>query len=140
MKKIMLIMVLSFALWSCNDKTKVETSAEQKIEAVSKQDTSATKAQITFYELGSVNCIPCKQMKPVMESIEKKYGDQIKVIFYDVNKEPNRTEEFGIRLIPTQVFINKEGKEIHRHEGFYPESEIDKFLSEQGLKIKNQEK
>jgi thioredoxin 1 len=36
--------------------------------------------QITFIELGSVNCIPCK----AMQAIEEKYGDQIKVVFYDV--------------------------------------------------------
>jgi thiol-disulfide isomerase/thioredoxin len=32
------------------------------------------KPKVTFIELGSVNCIPCKQMQPVMKSIEEKYG------------------------------------------------------------------
>ena len=42
--------------------------------------------KVTFVELGSVNCIPCKQMQPIMKSVEEKYGDQVKVIFYDVWK------------------------------------------------------
>lgn len=90
---------------------------------------------VTFVELGSVNCIPCKQMQPVMKAIQEKYDKQIKVIFYDVWKEDQRkyAEEYGIRLIPTQVFLDKEGKEIFRHEGFFPEAEIDKFLQKQGL-------
>lgn len=40
--------------------------------------------KVTFIELGSVKCIPCKEMQPVMKSIEKKYGSQVKVIFHDV--------------------------------------------------------
>jgi len=98
-----------------------------------------TKAKITFIELGSVRCIPCRQMQPVMKSVDEKYGDQVKVIFYDVwTDEGNKyAEQYKIDLIPTQVFLDKDGKEIFRHVGFYPEKEIDKFLQEQGLTIIN---
>lgn len=62
---------------------------------------------ITFVELGSVNCIPCRAMQPVMQSIEKKYGAQIQVVFYDVwtPAQQHYARDFGIRLIPTQVFF-----------------------------------
>jgi thioredoxin 1 len=91
---------------------------------------------ITFVELGSVNCIPCKRMQPVMKAIEAKYGEQIKVILYDVWKSDQKkyAKDYHIRLIPTQVFLNKEGKELFRHEGFWSEEEIDIFLQQQGLK------
>lgn len=96
------------------------------------------KPKVTFVELGSVNCIPCKQMQPVMKAIEEKYGDQVKVIFYDVWKDDQKkyAKQYGIKLIPTQVFLDSNGKEFHRHEGFYPEAEIDKILQAKGLKIK----
>ncbi len=98
----------------------------------------ASTAKVTFVELGSVNCIPCKQMQPVMKAIEEKYGDQIKVVFYDVWKEDQKkyATQYGIKLIPTQVFLDSNGKEFHRHEGFYPEAEIDKILQGKGLKPK----
>ena len=98
--------------------------------------TESVKPKVTFIELGSVNCIPCKPMQPVMKSIEEKYGEQVKVIFYDVWKADQKqyAQKYGIRLIPTQVFFDEEGKEFHRHEGFYPESEIEKLLQAQGLK------
>ncbi|MFZ1519907.1 MAG: thioredoxin family protein [Ignavibacteriaceae bacterium] len=98
----------------------------------------ASTAKVTFVELGSVNCIPCKQMQPVMKAIEEKYGDQVKVIFYDVWKEDQKkyATQYGIKLIPTQVFLDANGKEFHRHEGFYPETEIDKILQGKGLKPK----
>ncbi|MBZ0198548.1 MAG: thioredoxin family protein [Ignavibacteriaceae bacterium] len=95
------------------------------------------KAKVTFVELGSVNCIPCKQMQPVMKAIEKKYGSQVKVIFYDVWKSEQKkyAQQYGVKLIPTQVFLDENGKEFHRHEGFYPENEIDKILGGRGLKV-----
>ena len=99
----------------------------------------AIKPKITFIELGSVNCIPCKMMQPVMKNIEKKYGAQVKVIFYDVWTQEQRpyAEKYGIKLIPTQIFLDKSGKEFHRHEGFYPEAEVDKILQSKGVQLSN---
>jgi thioredoxin 1 len=91
--------------------------------------------QITFIEIGSVTCIPCQKMQPVMKAIEQKYGMQIKVVFHDVKKDKAVAEKYNIRVIPTQIFIDDKGKEIFRHEGFYPEGEIDKLLQANGLKI-----
>ena len=97
---------------------------------------ASSNVRITFIELGSVNCIPCKAMQPVMKAIEEKYGDQIKVIFYDVWKQDQKHygQEYRIRLIPTQVFLDAADKEIYRHEGFFPEVEIDNLLQSHGLK------
>ncbi len=97
------------------------------------------KPKVTFIELGSVRCVPCKMMQPVMKNIEKKYGEQIKIIFYDVwtPEQKKYAQEYKIRVIPTQVFLDENGNEFHRHEGFYPEEEIDKLLKSKGLKEKN---
>ena len=98
-----------------------------------------SKPKVTFVELGSINCIPCKQMQPITKDIENRYGDQVKVIFYDVWKSEQKkyAQQYGIQLIPTQVFLDANRKEFHRHEGFYPEEEIDKILQSKGLKRKS---
>jgi thioredoxin 1 len=100
--------------------------------------TKELKPKVTFIELGSVNCIPCKMMQPVMKAVEEKYGEQVKVIFYDVwtQEQKKYAQQYKIKLIPTQVFLDENGKEFFRHEGFYPESEIDKLLQVRGLKPK----
>ncbi len=92
---------------------------------------------ITFVELGSVKCVPCRMMQPVMKNIEKKYAGQVKVIFYDIWKDDQKqyAKDYDIRIIPTQVFLDKSGKEVFRHEGFFPESEIDALLAKHGLKV-----
>lgn len=100
------------------------------------------KPKVIFVELGSVNCIPCKKMQPVMRAIEAKYGNQVQVLFYDVwtiEQEPY-AQKYGIRLIPTQVFMDENGKEFFRHEGFFAEEEIHKLLQLRGLKPLPQKK
>ena len=115
-----------------------DTTSVKKNQELNKEKNDTLRPIITFVELGSVNCIPCKKMQPVMKAIEEKYGDQIEVVFYDVWKPEQRkyAKEYGIRLIPTQVFLNQEGIELYRHEGFFPEESIDKFFREQGISPK----
>ncbi len=99
------------------------------------QEKQSVRPSITFIELGSVNCIPCKKMQPVMKAIEQKYGETVKVIFYDVWTEEQKpfAKQYGVRLIPTQVFLDENGKEFFRHEGFYPEDAIHKLFKQRGV-------
>jgi len=102
----------------------------------SDQETSKNKYKVTFIELGSVRCIPCQQMQPVIKSIEEKYGKDVKVVFHDVWTEAGApyAKQFGIEAIPTQVFLDKEGKEFFRHVGYFPEEELIKVLRQKGVK------
>ena len=102
---------------------------------VSQSDVPTGNYQAAFVELGSVNCIPCKQMKSVMDAIEKEYAGKVKVVFHDVWTKEGKPygEQYGIRVIPTQVFIDKNGKEIFRHEGYFPKEAVEKVLSDAGV-------
>ena len=93
-----------------------------------------SKAQVTFIELGSVSCIPCRAMQPVMRDLEKKFGDQIRIVFYDIVQDEAPGKTYNIRVIPTQVFLDQSGHEFHRHEGFYPLEDIERLLRNRGLK------
>jgi thioredoxin 1 len=130
---VVILIVLAGLLISCG---KSETKGNNN--TAGKKDTKVTTDyKIEFVELGSVNCIPCKKMQPVMASIEKKYAGQVKVTFHDVWKDDAPAKKYGIDLIPTQVFLDAGGKELMRHQGFFPEEDIDKFLQSQGLNISN---
>jgi thioredoxin 1 len=93
-----------------------------------------SKFKITFIELGSVNCIPCRQMQPIMKEIAAEYSGQVRVVFYDVWKNPAPGEHYKIQLIPTQVFIDERGNELLRHVGVFPKEDLIKFLKEHGVK------
>ncbi len=98
-------------------------------------ETKEIKYKVTFVELGSVKCIPCQQMQPILKSIEQKYPAQVKVVFYDVWTAEGKESaaEYKINLIPTQVFLDENGKEFFRHEGFFEEAEIIKVLQTKGV-------
>lgn len=89
--------------------------------------------KVTFVELGSDSCIPCKEMRPVMDAIAREFGDQVNVVFYDVWKDDAPAKQYGIRYIPTQVFLDDKGVEFHRHTGFYPQGAIEALLEQRGL-------
>jgi thioredoxin 1 len=93
-------------------------------------------AKVTFIELGSVNCIPCKMMQPVMKKVEEEYKNKVKVIFYDVWKKSGQPyrEKYKIRAIPTQIFLDENGKEFFRHTGFLSFEKIKILLTQNGIK------
>ncbi|MBU0711154.1 thioredoxin family protein [bacterium] len=111
---------------------KAET--EEETCATEREILNTKASKITFLELGSSSCIPCKKMEPILESVEKRYGEQIDVIFHDVKKDRDIAKQYNIRLIPTQIFLDENGNELFRHEGFFPESNIDEFLQSKDLK------
>jgi len=139
MKKvyILLLGLWLFFSYGCgkNDAQTKSESTKSKVQAIQKDSTETKEyPKVTFVELGSVNCIPCKMMQPVMKAIEEEFGDQIKVVFHDIWKDRAPAEQYRIRVIPTQVFLNEKGEEFFRHEGFYPKEEIEKLLIDKGLK------
>ncbi|MFH1862482.1 MAG: thioredoxin family protein [bacterium] len=86
-------------------------------------------------ELGSVGCKACEQMAPIIEEVRGTYQGRLSVEFYDVRKDPEPAREFGIRIIPTQIFLNANGSEVFRHEGFLARAAIDSVLFQMGVKL-----
>lgn len=89
--------------------------------------------KLVMLELGSVGCIPCEQMKPVMEKLRTNYKGKLEVLFIDVRKDHENARRFGVTMIPTQVFLDKTGKEFHRHMGFLGYEEIEPVLKKAGI-------
>jgi len=128
---ILFLLIAGVLPGSCAPKA----SQEKKSAAVTDVKTDSVKYKVTFIELGSVRCIPCREMQPIMKSIEQKYGSQVKVVFYDVWTPEGKpmADKYNVQLIPTQVFLDSNGKEIFRHEGFFAEEELVKVLKEKGV-------
>ena len=91
------------------------------------------EGKIVMLELGSVGCVPCEQMKPVMQKLRDTYQGKLEVIFIDVREDHDTGRQFGVHMIPTQVFLDKSGKEFHRHIGFYSYEEIAPVLKKAGM-------
>ncbi len=83
-------------------------------------------------DLGADKCIPCKEMAPILVELRKEYDGKAAIDFIDVWKDPSAAEPYGVRIIPTQIFFDRLGKEVWRHEGFLAKDEIVKKLRELG--------
>jgi thioredoxin 1 len=92
-----------------------------------------TPGMVTMLDLGADKCIPCKMMAPILEELEKEYEGIATVAFIDVWKNPDQAKRFGIRSIPTQIFYDRDGKEVERHVGFLDKKSIQKIFSKLGV-------
>ena len=107
-------------------------SEEEWVEAVASQDPEPA-ALPRMLELGSVGCRPCKMMEPILGELRQKFAGKLDVEFYDVKADPTIARQYGIKLIPTQIFIDSEGNEVFRHEGYFPMEEILPVLAQMGV-------
>lgn len=151
-KKILIIVVLLAAIGAViaakqfNAKPKVQTEPASEVtnvindevvaEVTPKNDAmKATVVTITekvlaepslprLLELGSVTCIPCKMMKPILDALEVEYKGSMMVDFIDVWADESAGKKYAISSIPTQIFFAADGKEIFRHEGFFAKEAI----------------
>lgn len=55
-------------------------------------------------------CGPCKALSPVLEELAKEYGDRIVIYKVDVDQERELAGAFGIRSVPTLLFIPADGE------------------------------
>ena len=88
---------------------------------------------VTMVDLGAHTCIPCKMMAPILEKLTKTYNDKAAIVFIDVWEEPDLAKKYKVSLIPTQIFFDKDGKEILRHQGFMSEEAIVEQLNTMGV-------
>ncbi len=72
-------------------------------------------------------------MKPILEELAVEYKDKVNVVIVEVYDHMDLTEQFRIMAIPTQVFFDKDGKEVTRHIGFCPREQIVTQLQKMGI-------
>ena len=92
------------------------------------------KGMVTMLDIGADKCIPCKMMAPIMKELEEEYQGKAAIIFIDVWKHQEQGQKFRIRVIPTQIFYDKDGKEVQRHEGYMDKKAIVAVLEKLGVK------
>ncbi len=93
-----------------------------------------TPGMPTMVDLGATKCIPCKMMAPIIEELKKEYAGRASIIFIDVWENRGQAGKFGIRTIPTQIFYDRDGKEVSRHVGFMDKKSIVAMFERLGVK------
>ena len=68
-------------------------------------------------------CGPCRMVAPVVEELSQDYAGKLLVTKVDVDSNPETAMKFGIRNIPTILFI-KGGEVVDKHVGVAPKSAL----------------
>lgn len=103
-----------------------------------KANPAATARLPRMVDLGAGKCIPCKMMKPILDDLKSNYADHFTTVFIDVWENPDEGKQYGIEMIPTQIFFDAEGKELFRHVGFYGKEDILGKWKELGVDVSGQ--
>ena len=73
-------------------------------------------------------CGPCKMISPVMEQLDKKFGDDLTVVKVDVDKQKALANEFDVMSIPT-VILMKDGAVVDKSIGARPLAYYESLVS-----------
>ena len=75
-------------------------------------------------DVGADKCIPCIKMAPILDALREDFAGRLEVVFVDAWKNREQAAEYGVQMIPTQIFYAADGSELYRHTGFYGREEI----------------
>ncbi len=105
---------------------RADTASKPKPAVPDKQANVAEKPKELpkMWDFGSVSCLPCKTMKEILDPMMADYKGKVDIRIINVYEDKERTQQFRIVTIPTQVFIDAGGKELFRHVGVYPRDSI----------------
>lgn len=132
-----LLIVLAVAgiyLWKNASKTSDEIS-EDSAQEYPLKITSVNLEEIKGYgmptviDFGSDSCIPCKEMAPVLETLNAEWQGVAVVQFMDVWKYSEGVSDFPVQVIPTQVFFTAEGKPFVPSDGLAAQIEFSLYAS-----------
>lgn len=74
-------------------------------------------------------CGPCKMMAPIMDEIANDYEGKLYVYKVDTEAEEELAQLFGIRSIPSILFVPMEGKPMMM-QGALPKAEFEKYIKD----------
>ncbi len=72
-------------------------------------------------------CGPCKMMKPVLEQLHQKMGDQVRIIKVDIDKSPAAANAYSVQSVPTLILFQK-GKPVWRQSGVVQAQQLESII------------
>ncbi|MCR5130929.1 MAG: thioredoxin [Prevotella sp.] len=72
--------------------------------------------QLTLVDFFATWCGPCKMMHPVLKDLKDNFGDSIRIIKLDVDKNPSLSITYRVQSVPT-LMLFRNGEVLWRQSG-----------------------
>ena len=120
------VVALCLGMSGCGGESDEGSQSEQT--SAAKSDSAGVNTDETglpvLLDLGSTTCVPCKTMAPILDEMRETFAGQFVVRFMDVKKDVTLAREYGVRIIPTQIYLDEQGNELFRHQGFFSREDM----------------
>jgi thioredoxin 1 len=99
----------------------------------------------TFYDIINVEkpvlvdfyatwCGPCKMLAPVLKQVKEVFGDKIKIIKIDTDKNQDLATKYQVRGVPTMILFQN-GKQLWRQSGLLTKEEIMEVINDKSSEV-----
>jgi len=82
----------------------------------------------TLVDFASKTCPACIRLRPVMGELRDAHKDRINVLYLEVSANRDLAMSYKVRLVPTLIFFDAQGRAVQQKTGFMNRGEIEKVL------------
>ncbi len=93
------------------------------------QETVLDSEKLAVVDFWAPWCGPCKIVGPIIDELSKEYDGQVSIGKVNVDENPEISQKYGVRNIPTILFI-KNGEVVDKQVGAVPKNALAKKIQE----------
>lgn len=113
----LLMLLMAALITACSSETEKPLPAAAGGALTTAGGALTTPGRPAVLEFGAKTCLPCIQMQKVIAELTASHGDRVDFRMIYADEQRHLFPRFRITLIPTQVFVDAQGREVERHIG-----------------------
>jgi thioredoxin 1 len=118
---LFLMIFVSISIQASNDTPMLAPTQFSKVKSVIGQGNAV------MLEFGATSCYSCVKMGKLLYKTKAKYPNA-KIYFIDIYKDMPVARSYGVRMIPTQIYLDEKGNVIDKHVGLLTPKELEARL------------